>query len=259
MLEGMGAKASKGMSILRLTKFASVSQFQSGLRDIADSLLGGDNRGMFATPEHDSIAAGLDHGYRQNPEWFEKLLRGPVSPFWGPPDMGMLCTQATADSPECPMSILFGVQPDVVAGCHVQSFGQVAGLARLAVGEVDASLLATPSAFYDARLAPYWLLEEGGDRFAAHRLEEAFSMHSPLAELFDCSDAEKFRTFAAVMGRRFASSSELAALCVRAERVGAPLHRVLQAFARTGDVEASLVLWDAPVEYLDAAVGGGNE
>lgn len=254
MLDGMGPGAKRGMTMLRLVKFADVLQFRSGLRLIAEPLVAVDNDDLFATAAHASIAAGLDHGYKKNPAWFVRALDTPQSSIWGPVDMGRLCAYAERDAPECPLSILFGVAPEVVAACHVQSIEQVAGLARLAVAEVDAGLLATPAALYDAKTAPSWLLEDSS-RFPAHRLAETFAEQEPLARLLECSDAEKFKTLSALMGVSQPSSAKLAALCVRATQAALPLHRVLQTYARCGDVEASLVLWDAPLEYLMATMG----
>lgn len=198
------------------------------------------------------IVRGLVHGYQTYPDFFEDYAAVcAASGRWG---MLELVRSAQSRRPSSPLSILFGVPTDVIKACTVKNKEQLAGLARFAVAGVDSRLL-PPYEKFDAAEAP---TDDDMEAFATHRLHVKFSSYSPWFEMMDCTDLEKYcvlHDFQRNSEVRHHSFAGLTWMFAEVGRLGLPLHRVLRAFARTGDVHAALTVWDMPEEYLTALVG----
>lgn len=245
-----GDGTAKVLVTLRNMEFSDPSLFEGLPEHVLDSILTKNRYVAGYSSDRRDIARGLVHGYQVNPDFFEEFA---ASGHYG---MLYLVRSAQVRRPSSPTGLLFGVSDAVVKACTVKTKEQLAGLARLAIAGVDPRLL-PPYQKFDAADAP-----RDGDMqaFATRRLHEQFSPYSPWFDLMDCSDLEKFQVLhdfrrSSESGATHHSFAGLTWMFAEVGRQGLPLHRVLRAFVKTGDVRAALAGWDMPEEYLTVFAG----
>lgn len=257
-LQDFGARAGKAMTLIRLVEFHDAGQF-ADLAPFCEPLLADEPLPGHGGEGMDTIAKALDKGYRRNPVWFESVLNPSTVSIWSDrKGMSALASAAQRDMPDSPFTLLFGMDASVVDGLRIRNFDDIIGVARIALSGVGPELFWTSKQYFPAAEAPS-IEELHSPAFATRRLGEMYAEFVPLAELLECDEVTKFTIFRDLDARGLAQiPMAVGAVCVQAALAGAPLHRVLQAWALCRDADTALVLWDAPAEYL-LAVAGGEE
>lgn len=238
----------RSLDMLRNMRFSSAGMF-SAIPAAAVARLaapGGTASGAWSSSLTSDVARGLDHGYQRSTDWFNSVFESDDFVQRG---MTALCDRAMEANREVPLDILFGLNEEVAAACRLERLEDLAGIARLAVRNTRLELVRVRGLFDSKSVPPF----ESLDMFPTERLYERFSEHSDLFPLLECDDEEKYILFFNLTDAGLIPSGKFTVVCILAARRNVPLHRALQAFAKTHDTRAAIEAWDMPDEYLSAA------
>lgn len=240
-----GDGTTSAVKLLRKLRYDEPSWFEGMPSHISGLILEVNEHYRMKVKEyHEDIARGLVNGYKKNPEVFERFAAGGVA------GMDELVNVAAASS-SSPLATLMGADVALVDVVAVKNAEQVAGLSRLARGGIDPVILRSTMEKFDAAKAPSM---EEMDGFTTKRLYKKFGVYESWFEHMDCSDLEKYRILRMFCyGPRSATAQlpRLSWMFLQVERRGLPLHRVIWAFALTGDAEMALEVWDMPDDYIN--------
>lgn len=237
----------KMVDILTGIRFGSADMFEDFPADAVAKMVkpSNANRGSWESGDIADIARALDYGYRRDPSWFDAALSGERFAMRG---LGGLCEEAVRTNRSSPMDLLFGLNPGVAVSCNVSILSDLAGLARIALLDTKPPLVRFGR--LEMRKVP-----RGGllHTFPTERLSQVFGDHSELFPLLDCSDEEKYITLYKLRRARLLDGPDTTTVMVTATEKGIPLHRALRAYALTRSVEAAIVGWNMPEDYLTEA------
>ena len=235
------------VELLSGVRFGSADMFEDFPADAVERMVKPSNArgGSWESSHIADIARALDYGYRRDPSWFDGALSGDRFAVRG---LEGLCEEAVRTNRSSPMDLLFGLNPGVAVSCRVSILTDLAGLARIALLDTKPQLVRYGN-LEMRNVPPFGRL----DTFPALRLTQVFGEHSELFPLLDCSDEEKYLILYGLRRAQLLNGPDTTAVMVGAAHEGIPLHRALRAYGLTRSVEAALVGWDMPEDYLTEA------